>query len=179
MSGINLRSVNKTILVGKVVGKIDPGKTSDGREYIRLAIETDEYFVVKGESKKVSTKHKVVITNKIVVPAFREHVRAGFYISITGKLANVNGDQVVQVTDHGHDAQIMYIPSDNERETPAREAAPKGGSFDMGSMASLPSNGGGRPQSDDGYFNTETPMQRRGPSKAPEGFENEDDQIPF
>nr|WP_250808090.1 single-stranded DNA-binding protein [Neorhizobium tomejilense] len=174
MSGINLRSVNKQILVGKVVSRVAAGKTAAGRDSVRFVLETEEYVLVKGESKVIPTRHNVLITNRVVAQAFAEHLKQGYFISLTGQTTHVDGKTIVEVRDYGGEASFMYVPADN---TPAPQARPadKGGGFDMGkSMTGAPSN---RQNGGDQFFENERPLDRKPPSKAPEGFD--DDQIPF
>lgn len=174
MSGINLRSVNKQILVGKVVSRVGKGKTPSGRESVGFVLETEEYLLVKGESKVVATRHNVLVTNRIVVPAFAEHLKTGFYVSLTGQTTNVDGKTVVEVRDYGGEASFMYVPTD----TSAPQAEPrKGGSFDMGRSMASASTSKARQNGGDEFFDNNGPLDRRPPSKAPEGFT--DDEIPY
>lgn len=170
MSGIHISSVNKITLVGKVVGKFNFGKTSNGQEYCRLTLQTDEYLVVKGQSTVVSTRHEVLITNKYAVPAFKQYLKEGFFIHVTGKRGDENGKNIIYVTDFGHEAQFMYVPSDADNQTPKQEAG-KGGSVNMNDLPSNSSN-----NTDDDYFSQDAAFDRSGPSSGPEGF---DDDIPF
>ncbi len=164
MGDINFKSVNKTILVGKVVGKIESGKTAAGNEFCRFNLETEEYLLVKGESKVFATRHDIFVTNRYAVRPFNQHLREGFYVAVTGKLGVINGKQIVQVTDFGHDATIMYIPPDNQSQAPASRT--------MGAASAS------RDQSGDDFLKPEAVTGRKSPNpRTPEGFE--DDDIPF
>jgi single-stranded DNA-binding protein len=170
-----ITSTNKVILGGKVVGKIVFGQSASGHETCRLSLQTDKFTKVRGESKVFSTVHDVLITNKYSVPAFKANLREGDFIQVIGELGNANGKALITVTDFGHEANFLYVPSDSESQTPSsKQAAAKGGTFDMSSLPGKPSNSGG----DNDYFKQNAAFDRPAPSKAPEGFDDSDD-IPF
>ncbi|MBY3150910.1 single-stranded DNA-binding protein [Rhizobium laguerreae] len=175
MSDIYITSTNKVILGGKVVGKPVFAKSAGGQETCRLSLQTDKFMMVKGESKVFSTVHDVLVTNKYSVPAFKANLREGDFIQVIGELGSVNGKALVSVTDFGHEAGFLYVPSDTGGRTPApKQTTAKGGSFDMSELPGKSSNNGG---ADDGYFTQNAAFERGAPSKAPEGFS--DDDIPF
>lgn len=175
MPEIYINSTNKVILGGKVVGKPSFSKNSNGRETCRLSLQTDKFMMVKGKSQVSSTVHDVLIANQYSVPAFKQNLREGDFIQLIGELGNVNGKSVVTVTDFGHEAGFLYVPSDGGDQSPAPKQADKGGSFDMGNLPSKSSNSSG---ADDEFFRQNAALERSAPSKAPEGFDD-DDQIPF
>ncbi|MCZ7861558.1 single-stranded DNA-binding protein [Agrobacterium salinitolerans] len=174
MPDIYISSTNRVILEGKVVGKPSFTKNANGREICRLSLQTDKFMTVKGKSEVFSTVHDVLVSNQYSVPAFKQNLREGDFIKVLGELGNVNGKALVTVTDFGHEAGFLYVPSDRSEQTPAPKQAEKGGSFDMSNLPSKSNNGGG----DDAYFTQNAALQRSAPSKAPEGFSDDDD-IPF
>lgn len=174
MPDIYITSTNKVILGGKVVGKPSFSKNANGRETCRLSLQTDKYMTVKGKSQVFSTVHDVLVSNQYSVPAFKQNLREGDFIQIIGELGNVNGKAVVTVTDFGHEAGFLYVPSDGGDQTPAPKQADRGGSFDMSNLPSKSTNSGG----EDEFFRQNAALQRSAPSRAPEGF-SEDDEIPF
>jgi single-stranded DNA-binding protein len=174
MPDIYISSTNKVILGGKVVGKPSFSKTANGRETCRLCLQTDKHMMVKGKSQVFSTIHDVLVTNQYSVPAFKQNLREGDFIQVIGELGSSNGKAVVTVTDFGHEAIFLYVPSDGggQNSTPAKVA--KGGAFDMSDLPGKSNNGGG----DDDYFRQNAAFERAPPSKIPEGFDESDD-IPF
>ncbi|MCS4089916.1 single-stranded DNA-binding protein [Rhizobium sp. BK176] len=175
MSDIYITSTNKVILGGKVVGKPQFAKSASGQETCRLSLQTDKFMIVKGESKVFSTVHEVLVSNKYSVPAFKARLREGDFIQVIGELGSIGGKTVVTVSDFGHEAGFLYVPSDSGGRTPApKQTAAKGGTFDMSDLPGKSSNNGG---DDDGYFTKTAAFERSAPSKAPEGFS--DDDIPF
>jgi single-stranded DNA-binding protein len=177
MAEISIKSVNKIILVGKVVSDPAYEKTGSGREFCRLFLETDEYVVVKGQNKVISTRHEVVITNQLIVPAFKNALKKGYFISVTGKQIHPNGKPVVEVSDFGHDAQFMYIPSTSQAlsSAPVASSPETGGSHAVQGQkkAEQPKKN----QSADDFFSPDKPLSRQAPKNTPEGFDDAD--IPF
>lgn len=174
MPDIYISSTNKVILGGKVVGKPSFTKNANGRETCRLSLQTDKFMMVKGKSQVFSTVHDVLVTNQYSVPAYKQNLREGDFIQVIGELGNANGKALVTVTDFGHEAIFLYVPSDGGDQNSAPKQPAKGGSFDMSDLPGKPSNSGG----DDDFFRENAAFERAAPSKAPEGFDDSDD-IPF
>lgn len=174
MSDIYISSTNRVMLEGKVVGKPAFRQNTKGRDICELSLQTDKFMMVGGKSQMVSLVHQVLITNRYSVPAFKANLREGDFIKLLGELGSANGKQLVIVTDFGHEASFLYVPATRSDETPAPKQANKGGAFDMGDLPGKPKGGSG---DDDGFFRANAALDRRPPSKAPEGFEDSD--IPF
>ena len=112
MSAVKISSVNRVTLVGKVVGKVKFGKSTNKQDFCRLQLQTEKHVTVKGQPKAFLTSHDVVIYNQLIVPAFKQHLAEGYYIQVNGELGFENGKCVITVSNYGHDASFMYIPSE-------------------------------------------------------------------
>jgi len=168
MSGINISSINRIQLVGKVVGEVRFAQAG-GRETCQFTLETVEHLVIKGESRAVTDRHEVIVGNRISVASFKNYgLRDGHYLDILGKLTNGK----IRVTDFGHAANFMYVVPDNAVSPPVRQAPSRGGAHSPDRSGKAPSGG-----QDDGYFNEGAAFDRTPPSKRPEGFT--DDDIPY
>jgi single-stranded DNA-binding protein len=173
----DIKSINKVMFAGAVVGNPEFGKEANGTEFCAFTLQTEEYLIVKGQSRVVQTRHEVYITNKIVVPSFKRSLRPGFHVFVVGKLGYRDGRATVIVQDFGHEAMYLHVPSDAP-EAPAQAA--KGGAAQVDSAPPKPTQSqaanGGQRRGDDEFFSPSQAFARPKPSTAPEGFE---DTIPF
>lgn len=173
--------INDVRLQGKLLKAPEFAETSTKKRYARLILETEEFYRVNGESKRVAQSHQVTVYNQFSLPALQD-ARAGSYVTVSGKLAyDRSGKAVVEVSQYNGEAKIVSFPGMAAIESPAADATqqerpastPRSSGGGLGRLGGLPKGRDG--ESDD-------PREAEGartPSTASKRDDELDDDIPF
>lgn len=176
-----MSSINDVRLVGRLTKDPEFATAGNGKRLVRLAVETEKFVKIGGESKRIAQTHAVVCFNQFSLEPLKEFGRRGTWVKVLGELTyGRDGKAEVMVPQYGGECGLMTAIPGPGGDAPAAEP-------ERDSQPSRTGSGGlGRlPRSTDRNGDDESPGERAASrsydrtSRAALQDSLEDDDIPF
>jgi len=116
--------INDVRLQGKLLKAPEFAETSGKKRFARLAVETEKFVRINGESRRIAAVHQVVVFNQFSLPALQEGGREGTYVTVFGELGyDRNGKAEIVVSQYSGEARIVTFAAPASAQEPAAPAA--------------------------------------------------------